>query len=372
MAKPAKNEDDDDEKLTAVETGGEGVVVKVSSAAGADERDEDDDLKPSRKPAGKVVVKDTDEDEEDENRPSQRGAVEEDERAANREEQDEPEQQGAQHRERESQRDRRERQRRARERSEREMEFLRQRNETLEKRFSGVEQRMLRGEYQTLDERLANVENTIEGADDVIAKAIEAGAGDDAVKAQRIRDSLVEKRQHLKAQKQQIENTARQQNQRPPAPEVDPRAASYAQQWIQRNDWYDPSGKDEDSAIATAVDQHLAAEGFSPSTPVFWSELDKRLQKRLPHLYKQRQNGSSDETDGDGEQEERRDVRRSAPPRMPSAGRQPALKPGEVWVSPERRQAMMDAGLWEDPVLRNKTLKRYASYDREAREQLGR
>ena len=36
----------------------------------------------------------------------------------------------------------------------------------------------------------------------------------------------------------------------------------------------------------------------------------------------------------------------------------------EVYVSPERKQAMMDAGYWEDPELRKRMLKRYAEADR--------
>ena len=37
----------------------------------------------------------------------------------------------------------------------------------------------------------------------------------------------------------------------------------------------------------------------------------------------------------------------------------------EVHISRERRQAMEDAGLWEDPVLRSKYLKSYAAWDLE-------
>jgi hypothetical protein len=36
----------------------------------------------------------------------------------------------------------------------------------------------------------------------------------------------------------------------------------------------------------------------------------------------------------------------------------------EIYISPERKQALVDAGVWEDPVLRMKYVKRYAEYDR--------
>jgi hypothetical protein len=35
-----------------------------------------------------------------------------------------------------------------------------------------------------------------------------------------------------------------------------------------------------------------------------------------------------------------------------------------MYVSPERKSALVVAGVWDDPVLRNKYLKRYAEYDR--------
>jgi hypothetical protein len=36
----------------------------------------------------------------------------------------------------------------------------------------------------------------------------------------------------------------------------------------------------------------------------------------------------------------------------------------EVYVSPDRKQALIDAGVWDDPVLRTKYVKRYQEYDR--------
>jgi len=37
----------------------------------------------------------------------------------------------------------------------------------------------------------------------------------------------------------------------------------------------------------------------------------------------------------------------------------------KVYVSAERVQAMKDAGYWDDPVMRQRMLKRYAEVDRE-------
>ena len=42
----------------------------------------------------------------------------------------------------------------------------------------------------------------------------------------------------------------------------------------------------------------------------------------------------------------------------------PASTRKEVYVTPERKQAMIDAGAWEDPVKRARMLKAYQAYDR--------
>ena len=39
----------------------------------------------------------------------------------------------------------------------------------------------------------------------------------------------------------------------------------------------------------------------------------------------------------------------------------------KVYVSSERVQALKDAGYWDDPVLRERMLKRYAAVDRDTR-----
>jgi hypothetical protein len=36
----------------------------------------------------------------------------------------------------------------------------------------------------------------------------------------------------------------------------------------------------------------------------------------------------------------------------------------EVYVTPDRKQAMIEAGYWDDPVKRNQMLKAYQAHDR--------
>ena len=58
---------------------------------------------------------------------------------------------------------------------------------------------------------------------------------------------------------------------------------------------------------------------------------------------------------------------RKAPPVATGREHAPVSTKKEIYVTPERKQAMIDAGIWDDPVRRNQMLKAYASYDRSAR-----
>ena len=138
----------------------------------------------------------------------------------------------------------------------------------------------------------------------------------------------------------------------PKAP--DPRLKRLAGDWMARNDWYDPNGKDTDSRVAVKIDEALVEEGWDPTTPDYWAELDNRLTKYLPHRY----NGGNDDQSSAQNRRPRQVVTGS--------GResQSSLKPNEFRLSPERVRAIKDAGRWDNMTERNKMIKKYAEYDR--------
>jgi hypothetical protein len=47
----------------------------------------------------------------------------------------------------------------------------------------------------------------------------------------------------------------------------------------------------------------------------------------------------------------------------------PTSTRNEVYINPERKQALIEAGVWDDPILRKKYAARYAEYDRNQRSQ---
>jgi hypothetical protein len=185
-----------------------------------------------------------------------------------------------------------------------------------------------------------------------MGQAVEAGNGEDVAKALRIRDEAMKQVQQLQVMKHRQSQTANEIHHQPQGP--DPEIASHAQEWVGRNQWYDPKGKTEESKIVLAIDQTLVEEGYNPKSEAYWQELDRRVAKRLPNL-----KGGSDNDDGNARTGRRGPPVGSTRDHAPSSSRQ------QVYISPERKQAMIEAGVWEDTVLRQRYLKQYAKWDRD-------
>jgi len=136
------------------------------------------------------------------------------------------------------------------------------------------------------------------------------------------------------------------------APPLDPRLKANAESWLARNTWYSLEGKDEDSFLVQSIDRRMAQEGWNPSTEAYWSELDARVKKYLPHRASSSYNKPTQTT-----------------PRTPVAGSgrdSGAVKPsGGYTLSAERVSALKDAGIWDDPKARADAIRRYQAYDKE-------
>ena len=245
--------------------------------------------------------------------------------------------------------------RRAKENAERELQFLRQQNDDLMRRVQAVEGHAVGTNVSQLDAQLAAVQNEIRQAEYVIGKAVEAGNGNDVTAAIRLRDEANQRAQQILHAKNEAENLRQQVS----APRADPRVISYAQEWHKANPWYDPNGRDEQSLITKAVDNALAIEGYNPSTEAYWHELTKRVAKRIggeSAVNKKADKGDKSE----------KAKKRQAPPMGTDREHTPASSRNEIFVSKDRKAAMVEAGVWDDPVRRNKLLKAYQAYDRGA------
>ena len=236
-----------------------------------------------------------------------------------------------------------------------ELAFLAKRNDELERRLLAQEQRNHQADVNSLAYQAQQAQEQAAQAERVIAKAVEAGNGEDVAQAMRYRDQAMQRAQQLLAAQQQ---TAA----RPPVPQVPVTAAKVtelANKFITDNkDWYDPQGRDEDSAIVLAIDQALMKDGYAPHTEEYWNELNKRAARRLPEHFKK-----TTRRDDHGEEPPER-VTRGGPNMGSGKEHAPASTRREAYISPERKSALIEAGVWDDPVLRQKYVKRYAEYDR--------
>lgn len=230
-----------------------------------------------------------------------------------------------------------------------ELDFLRKRNDDLERRVSVQEQRAHQVDLSSYDQAIATANNEVEMAERVIAKAVEAGNGADVAQAMRYRDQSIQKAQQLQYAKQQ----AAQQRPVDKGQTIDDMTMHFAKEFMQENPWYDAQGRDEESAVVIAIDQSLAKDGFNPQTEEYWDELRKRAARRLPEKFKQQRESAREER-----------TSRGGPAIGSGREHAPASTRKEIYVSPERKQALIEAGVWDDPVLRMKYVRRYADYDR--------
>jgi hypothetical protein len=240
-----------------------------------------------------------------------------------------------------------------------ELDFLRKRNDDLERRVSAQEQRTHKMDLGSFDAEISQASKEADMAERVIAKAVAAGNGEDVTQAMRYRDQALARIQQLNAQKNQFAA----QRPQPQGQQIDDVTMTYAREFIADNPWYDAQGRDEDSAIVIAIDQSLSKDGYDPRSADYWDELRRRAARRLPERF-------------DGQKPAKRAAEeRNEPRREPRGGpavgsgreHAPASTRKEIYISPERKQALIEAGVWDDTVLRKQYVRRYAEYDRQKR-----
>ena len=223
---------------------------------------------------------------------------------------------------------------------------LERRNEELAKRLAAVENTASSYQFAQIDKAIEDEATRVEYAKMKMMQAAQAG---DAASQVEYLEQLTEAKQRLNQiqhYKQQQVEAAKAPKQNVPTP-VSSEVQQQATKWLKKNSWYDPQARDTDSRIAKVVDQELVADGWDPSDPEYWDELDSRLAARLPHRYTSR-GGSS----------------KRANPTAGSRTVASTQKAGTITLSKERVQAIRDAGAWDDVERRNKMIRAYAAYDR--------
>jgi len=226
---------------------------------------------------------------------------------------------------------------------------LKRQNEQMAERLSVLEKRTAGSDLARLDKAIEDGHLRLQYSKMKLKEATEMADGAALAEAN---ESWYDARRQVEAL-EALKKKAVSEPTRSSVPKAqDPLLKRHAGDWMARNGWYDPNGKDMDSQVATKVDEALVAEGWDPTTSDYWEELDNRLTKYLPHHY----NGGSE------------DKSSSRRPRsvVTSSGREATSgnRAGEFRVSPERVRAIKDAGRWDNITDRNKMIRKYAEYDR--------
>jgi hypothetical protein len=228
---------------------------------------------------------------------------------------------------------------------------LERRNEDLARRLAAVENTAASYQFAQVDKAIEDEATRVEYAKMKLVQAAQANDANAQVEyLEQLQEAKTKLSQIQAYKKQQLDN-AKNPKQNVPN-EVSTEVQRQATTWLKDNKWYDPQARDTDSKIAKLVDQDLAAEGWDPSDPEYWDELDNRLSARLPHRYSAK-GGTSNRRGG---------------PTASSRTANPSGKAGNtITLSRERVSAIKDAGAWDDPVKRSKMIKAYAQFDKDNR-----
>ncbi len=234
------------------------------------------------------------------------------------------------------------------------LQQLQRENEEFKRRLSHVERETKQGQVSRIEKMIDDQAVRLEYAEMKIAEAVQAGDGNAMVQAQKLYNEAQQAVNQLKYSKQQAEREI--QAPAPDIPVVDPTVQRNAADWMKRNNWYKPDTSDQDSKIAKKVDELLSTEGWNPSDPDYWAELDSRLQKALPHRY-------NDASGSDSTVRKPRNV-------VGSSGREASAAYGgnnrtQFVLSPERVKAMKEVGAWDNPTRKQAMINNFIKFDRE-------
>ena len=170
------------------------------------------------------------------------------------------------------------------ERDEQLSQLMRQ-NEELSSKLQNTEHQFNTVNKLSLDSSEKQITDKLELARNAYKSAHEEGDSAKILQAQEFLNEAQNDLKSLTATKQQFERQPVQQQQQvqqpqyQPQPTPDPRAA----EWAQKNEWF---GSDQVmTAASLAIDGQLKEEGYNPTDPEYYTEIDRRLQETFPHKF---------------------------------------------------------------------------------------
>ena len=160
-----------------------------------------------------------------------------------------------------------------------------QQNEQLNNRLQNTEHQFNTVSQLNLTASEKQITDKLELARNVYKSAHEEGDSTKILQAQEFLNEAQNDLKSLSATKQQFEQRpvqqpqAVQQPQYQPQPTADPRA----EEWAVNNTWF---GQDQVmTAASLAIDSQLKEEGFTPTDPDYYIEIDRRIKETFPHKF---------------------------------------------------------------------------------------
>ena len=155
---------------------------------------------------------------------------------------------------------------------------VQEQNEQLQKRLERLEQGSQKSSEEQFNQRYSQTKQALH-------KAVEEGDTEAQVNFQEQMADMRAAMRIAEMQKQQSQQRAAasptvgraQQAAQNPAP---PKAMS----WWQKNNWFNASGYERETAAARAIDVQLDLEGFDKNSDEYYDHLNNRLQKVFPEL----------------------------------------------------------------------------------------
>ena len=207
------------------------------------------------------------------------------------------------------------------------------------------------------DKKIDDLSTQVEYAKIKLTDAIQAG---DAIKQSDLLDILADLKADLKTAKSMKDEQIKVAKQAPNEDRTSNVGRAKQEQnrlatrWMENQTWFDPQARDTDSRIVKLLDKELSDEGIlQPYTQEYWDELTLRCEDRLPHHFER------------GSRMKKTPVTSS----RSEATTQPTVKSKrEFYLSPQRKEAIIMAGAWDDQAKRQRMIRSYMEFDRQQKQ----
>jgi len=221
------------------------------------------------------------------------------------------------------------------------LDLLAQNNVKLQQRLSQQDKLIWEQRLTEFNKNYNAVGAEITKAEQVLARAIASADGDDAAYAIKYRDECLAKKRSMEIEYNNFQTMVKNQDEQVQQAMV--RKERYQNNFLREVGWDQLSAEQQEKIIA--IDTAMSLEN-DPTTHQYFSKLKREASKIISGQSSKSNNYKSNNNNEEREQR-RRDTRE------------------RIVVSPERKEALIQAGVWDDPKQRLKYLRSFQQWDRE-------